>query len=119
MLDARRQEVYWQRFRVEADRLVPLVPAVVSAPEDAVHGLDRPCVLIGDGALTYRSRLRERLGADFNIGPVFQHAIRAGVIAFVARERLAQAENDLATLVPEYIRPSYAQEPVDKPNLNR
>lgn len=119
MLDARRQEVYWQRYRFDADQLVALTPEAVSAAEDAVHGLDRPCVLIGDGALTYRSRLRECLGAGFNIAPVFQHAIRAGVIAFMARERLAQSGDDLATLVPAYIRPSYAQEPVDKPGLNR
>jgi hypothetical protein len=55
------------------------------------------------------------LGADFDIAPVFQHAIRAGVIACMARARLAQTENELLSLVPEYIRSSYAQEPIDKP----
>ena len=119
MLDARRQEVYWQRFCFEDRRLAALVPAAVSAPEVAVDGLTDPCVLIGDGALAYEARLRERMGADFRMAPDFQHAIRAGVIAHIARERLAQAANDLATLVPAYIRPSYAKEPVDKPGLNR
>ncbi len=114
MLDARRREVYSGRYRVEDDELVPLVPDTVGAPEEAVSAAARPCVLIGDGALAYRARLEAVLAEGLQMAPAFQHAIRAGAIARVARPRIDRGENDLAHLVPKYLRPSYAQEPVDK-----
>lgn len=119
MLDARRKEVYCARYICKAGEIVCLAPESVCSPEDAVRDLQKPCVLIGDGALTYRSRLEAVLGKDFQIVPPFQHPIRAGAIAFAARPRLARAENDLSRLVPVYLRPSYAQEPVDKSGINR
>jgi tRNA threonylcarbamoyladenosine biosynthesis protein TsaB len=119
MLDARRREVYCARYRFEAGRLVELAPETVCAPEDAVRDLAAPCVLIGDGALAYRSRLQALLGCDFEMAPAFQHPIRAGVLAHIARPRLERSENDLQTLVPMYLRPSYAQEPIDNRDNNR
>ncbi len=114
MLDARRDEVYCGRYRFEKDALVRLGPETVCAPEDAVRDVTRPCVLIGDGVPVYQSRLEAVLGDDRLIAPPFRNAIRAGAIAFAARERIASGENHLEQLIPMYLRPSYAQEPVDK-----
>ncbi len=114
MLDARRREVYSGRYRVAGDELVCLSDDTVCAPEEAVRDAARPCVLIGDGALAYRSRLEAELAGGILMPPSFQHAIRAGAIARAARARVDRAENDLPHLVPKYLRPSYAQEPVDK-----
>ncbi len=119
MLDARRNEVYCGHYRFAQGELVPLGPEAVCTPEAAVRDVDRPCVLIGDGAQVYRSRLAAVLGDDLLIGPPFRDAIRAGAIAHVSRGRIARGENDLAQLVPMYLRPSYAQEPVDKPGDKR
>ncbi|MDJ0723182.1 MAG: tRNA (adenosine(37)-N6)-threonylcarbamoyltransferase complex dimerization subunit type 1 TsaB [Desulfobacterales bacterium] len=114
MLDARRQEVYSGRYRVAQNKIIRLAPDAVCAPEEAVREASRPCVLIGDGAVAYRARLEEILAEDLLMPPSFQHAVRAGAIALAARPRVDRAENDLAHLVPKYLRPSYAQEPVDK-----
>ena len=114
MLDARRREVYSGRYRVAGDELICLAPDAVCAPEEAVRDAARPCVLIGDGALAYRSRLAAVLADGLLMPPSFQHAIRAGAIARVARPRIDRGENELPHLVPQYLRPSYAQEPVDK-----
>ncbi|MBL0715336.1 MAG: tRNA (adenosine(37)-N6)-threonylcarbamoyltransferase complex dimerization subunit type 1 TsaB [Desulfosarcina sp.] len=119
MLDARRQEVYWACYAFSDGDLVTVAPETVGAPEEAVRDLERPCVLIGDGALAYRSRLQDTIGEGFRLAPPFQHLIRAGAIAFVARPRLEKWENDCQTLAPLYIRPSYAKEPVDKSGQNR
>ncbi len=119
MLDARRQEVYAGRYRFEGGKIVCLAPDTVGAPEAALGEVSRPCVLIGDGALAYASRLKAVWGDDLLIGPAFQHAIRAGAIAQAARPRIENGANDLLPLVPMYLRPSYAQEPVDKMRVNR
>ena len=119
LLDARRKEVYCAHYRYQAGELETVRPATVCAPEDAVRDPGRPCVLVGDGALAYGSRLKDCLGADFLMAPRFQHAIRAAAIAWAARPCLAQARDERPTLVPLYLRPSYAKEPVDKPDANR
>lgn len=119
MLDARRQEVYCARYRFQDGRLVALTPETVCPPEAALKDAGTPVVLIGDGARAYRDRLAALLGPHFDLAPAFQHPIRAGVLAIIARPRLEQSENDLETLVPQYIRPSYAREPVDNPGESR
>lgn len=119
MLDARRQEVYCARYRFEAGRLACMAPETVCAPEDAVRGVEEPCLLIGDGALAYQSRLQAALRNNFKIVPSFQHPLRAGAVAFAAHPQLKQGQNELEKLVPVYLRPSYAQEPVDNQGVNR
>ena len=114
MLDARRREVYSGRYRVTGGELICLAPDTVCAPEEALRQAARPCVLIGDGAIAYRSRLEAVLNDDLLMPPPFQHTIRAGAIALAARPRVDRAENDLTRLVPKYLRPSYAKEPIDK-----
>ncbi len=119
LLDARRREVYTARYRFAKGELVCLAPETVCAPEDAVRDMEGPCVLIGDGVSVYADRLSAVLGDAFRVAPPFQHYVRAGAIAFAARPRIASAANDLMQLVPMYLRPSYAQEPVDKSGKNR
>ncbi len=119
MLDARRREVYCAHYRYQAQVLETVRPETVCAPEDAVRDLEQPCVLIGGGVRAYRSRLRECLGPDFLTAPRFQNAIRAAAIAWAARPYLSQGGDEQQTLVPLYLRPSYAKEPVDKSDVNR
>ena len=118
-LDARRREVYCARYRFDAGEIVPLTPETVCPPEDAVRGLDDAAVLIGDGVVAYQARLRAVRGGSFQMLPAFQHAIRAAAIAWTAWPRIERGENELAPLAPQYLRPSYAQEPLDKQGVNR
>lgn len=119
MLDARRSEVYAARYRFEGRALQCLVPETVCAPEDAVRGLDEPCVLIGDGVLAYHARLEAVLGDGLQRMPPFQHFIRAGAIAFAARSQIEKGGNQIDELVPQYLRPSYAKDPIDNQVVNR
>jgi tRNA threonylcarbamoyladenosine biosynthesis protein TsaB len=109
MLDARRKEVYAARYIHRDGALKSLAAERALAPEDAVAGLVESCLLVGDGALAYAERLRAALGAYMQMALPFQHIIRASTVAFLARERLAGADERM-TLTPRYLRPSYADQ---------
>lgn len=111
MLDARRAEVYYARYRAVEGRLDALIDARVGPPEQAAAGLDRPGLFVGEGALAYAERLKQAAGRNWHLAAASQHEIRAAHLAELAREGLRQGQNELLTLVPHYLRPSYAQPP--------
>lgn len=110
MLDARRKEVYAARYirQGEAFKMVGAEQAL--SPEAAVDGIDTPCLLVGDGAVAYADRLGMVLGGQMQLALPFQHMIRASTVAFLAREKLTAARDERMTLVPRYLRQSYAEE---------
>jgi tRNA threonylcarbamoyladenosine biosynthesis protein TsaB len=109
MLDARRKEVYTARYLRQATVLKPLAAEGAMSPEAAVEGLEGPCLLVGDGALAYETRLRKTLGPHMALALPFQHIIRASTVAFLARERLPHMDERM-TLTPRYLRPSYVDQ---------
>lgn len=110
MLDARRKEVYTAHYIREGLGLKMMRAEQALSPEAAVQGIGTPCVLIGDGALTYADGLRDILGDLMQMALPFQHIIRASTVAFLARARLIDTRDECLTLVPHYIRKSYAAE---------
>jgi len=110
MLDARRKEVYTAHYRRDGRELKRVGAEQAISPEGAVQGLSAPCVLIGDGAVTYAERLRAILGDKMQMALPFQHIIRASTVAFLARERLVGTRDERLTLAPHYIRKSYVEE---------
>ena len=110
MLDARRKEVYTAHYRRDGRELKRVGAEQAISPEGAVQGVSAPCVLIGDGAVTYAERLRAILGDKMQMALPFQHIIRASTVAFLARERLVGTRDERLTLAPHYIRKSYVEE---------
>ncbi|MGD9331364.1 MAG: tRNA (adenosine(37)-N6)-threonylcarbamoyltransferase complex dimerization subunit type 1 TsaB [Desulfobacterales bacterium] len=110
MLDARRKEVYTARFIFNDRDLQRQRPERALPPEEALEGVEGACVLVGDGAVTYGDRLRARLGPQMRMALPFQNIIRASTVAFLARQRLADRQDERASLAPHYIRKSYVEE---------
>jgi tRNA threonylcarbamoyladenosine biosynthesis protein TsaB len=108
MLDARRKEVYSARYLRRNGTLQCLAAERALAPEAAVEGVAAPCLLVGDGALAYETRLAGVLGAHMRLALPFQHIIRASTVAFLAREVLGEGMDERPTLAPRYLRKSYA-----------
>ena len=109
MIDARRQEVYWAQFQMGKNRLEMTTPVSLSAPEKVVDDLPQDALLVGSGALLYRSLFETRCPFVAVADPS-QHMIRGASVGMLALERLARHEVDsIDTLEPEYIRKSDAQ----------
>lgn len=110
MLDARRKEVYSARYIREGETFKMVGAEQALSPEAAVDGIDMPCLLVGDGAVTYADRLGMVLGGRMQLALPFQHMIRASTVAFLGREKLTEARDERMTLTPRYLRQSYAEE---------
>lgn len=108
VLDARRGEVFSQRYRGEQ----ALEPERLCRPEALAAELaasPEPLLLAGDGALLYRELLAR---GPASLAPEGCHLIHARHLALAARERVAAARFDeLAALVPRYLRASDARLP--------
>lgn len=111
LVDARKGEVYSALYQADGGggmtRLVP--PAAVS-PERLAEQIERPTLVCGDGWLSYRSLLEDRLGPLAIPAPAPCHAVRAGFVAELARARLlAGGSQDPMESIPLYVRPSEAE----------
>lgn len=108
VLDARRGEVFAQRYRGER----ALEPERLCRPEALAAELAEssdPLLLAGDGALLYRELLARE---PASLAPEGCHLIHARHLALAARARVAAGHFDeLATLVPRYLRASDARLP--------
>lgn len=115
MIDARRGEVYHARFRWKNDRLVRLSGDAVGGVDDALDGIDRPCLLIGNGGLLHRERIREKSGGLCEVAPWGNHCPRATDVAKAARVRFDKPEaTHPGQLRPMYLRRSDAQSAASK-----
>ena len=111
VLDARRAEVYYAFFRDGE----PLGAEALARPAELAGELGRrgePVLLAGDGALLYREELLSGGGGSCRLAPESCHAIRARYLVEAAVPRLEAGEaDDLAAVVPTYIRASDARLP--------
>jgi tRNA threonylcarbamoyladenosine biosynthesis protein TsaB len=111
VLDARRREVYLGLYRDGE----PLMSELVCAPSEVARRLPLDpgsnILLAGDGALAYRELLLSSLeGAALAVEG--RHDIEARDLARAALSRIAAGDaDDLAAVVPLYIRPSDAKLP--------
>ena len=110
LIDARRGEVYFSTYRMIDGVLVERHLEGVMRPEHALHSIDAPCTFVGNGAVLYRSLIRDNLGDGAYFAPASAHVIRASTVARLACKRLENGDSDEVThLVPAYVRKSDAQ----------
>ena len=109
-LDARKKEVYTQRFQWTGQDLVTVSEAQVLPPERVLRQLTGPVALVGDGVPLYRELILAILGQDALLPVATAHQSRASQAAWLAwrdyRRGLALGAEDL---LPTYIRPSDAE----------
>lgn len=109
-LDARKGEVYFSRYRFENGILKHKIADQVSNPVNAVEEIKEPCVFVGEGALTYKKLIIEKMGELAKFVPSGQNAIRALNVGLLGMERFEKNDtDDVADFVPKYIRKSDAE----------
>jgi tRNA threonylcarbamoyladenosine biosynthesis protein TsaB len=110
LLDARRGEVYFTRYRYEDGKLAQLIEEGVAPPGEAVAGLKEKSLFVGGGAMMYRDLLATSLGELARFAPAIQDTIRASTIARLSLPAFEDGpEDDIESLVPVYIRKSDAE----------
>ncbi|MGD8270362.1 MAG: tRNA (adenosine(37)-N6)-threonylcarbamoyltransferase complex dimerization subunit type 1 TsaB [Desulfobacterales bacterium] len=110
LIDARRGEVYFSTYRMIDGILVERHLEDVLRPDQALQSIDAPCTFIGNGAVLYRSIIRDNLGDDAYFSDPLAQYIRASTVACLAWNRLRNGNSDEVThFVPAYVRKSDAQ----------
>lgn len=110
MIDARRGEVYFSRYRFKGECLNKEMDDLVLSPEEAVEYVDKPCVFVGNGALTYRKTIQQLIDGETYFIPFYQSIIKASTVAHLSMSKFKSGEtDDISMLVPRYIRKSDAE----------
>ena len=110
LIDARRGEVYFSTYRVIDGALVDRYPEDVLRPDQALLNIDAPCTFVGNGAVLYRSIIRDNLGESAYFSHPSADLIRASTVARLAWKRLENGDSDeLTHFVPVYLRKSDAR----------
>jgi tRNA threonylcarbamoyladenosine biosynthesis protein TsaB len=110
LIDARRGEVYFSTYRVIDAVLAERHPEDVRRPDQVLHKIDAPCTFVGNGAVLYRSIIRDNLGDRAYFSHSSAHFIRASTVARLAWKRLGIGDSDERThFIPAYVRKSDAQ----------
>ena len=105
LLDARKGEVYFSGYRFEDGVLKKEIDEGVLPPRQAVCDIKEPSLLVGNGAWLYQDTLVETMGGMAFFAWPFQNTIRASTVARLSMSRFEKIEtDDVATLVPQYIR---------------
>ena len=110
LLDARKKEVYFCRYRFKDGELLKEKSEQVAAPDQALDDIHEPSLFIGNGALLYRDKISARLGGLAQFASATHHVIRASSVAGLSISRFNGAKtDDITLLVPHYIRKSDAE----------
>jgi tRNA threonylcarbamoyladenosine biosynthesis protein TsaB len=110
LLDARKGQVYFSRYRWEETDLTKECEEMVSAPGDMLAGIREPCVFVGSGVRLYQEMIKTQLGERAYFAPENQNIIRAATVARLGLRRFDhQTTDDIDRLVPHYVRKSDAE----------
>lgn len=110
LLDARKQEVYYCHYRFDGGKLARKIQESVGSPADVVREIREPCLFVGNGATLYQELISAELGKTALFADKNQHSIQASTVARLSLQRLSRRESDdVALLVPNYIRQSDAE----------
>ena len=110
LMDARKGEVYFSRYRYENGNLQKIVPVQVSTLDEVLSAINTACVFIGEGARLYQKKIIEKVGPYAAFALPIQNTIRASTIGQLSMSRFKQENtDDVARLAPEYIRKSDAE----------
>lgn len=100
-LDARRREVYWARYAVQAGALVRTAGPAVAPPADVAEAADSASIVAGSGAQLYAEQLHPTSALTH---------VDAGHLLAEAASQLA-AGADLSSTEPLYLREPDAAKP--------
>lgn len=110
LLDARRGEVYFSRYRFNGGILKKEIDEQVLSPGEAVCDINEACIFVGDGASVYQKLIRDKLGTLAHFALPRQSTIHASTIANIGMDRFKNNDtDDIRSFVPFYIRKSYAE----------
>jgi tRNA threonylcarbamoyladenosine biosynthesis protein TsaB len=110
LIDARKGEVYFSRYRCINGRLKKQTEEQVTRPEDALDDLKESCLFVGNGALLYKDMILKKLGALAAFAPMTHHTIRASAVAHLSMSKFSDKKADrLENFSPHYIRRSDAE----------
>lgn len=110
LIDARKGEVYFSRYRLRNGQLKKEADENVFTPEKALVDLNEPCLFIGDGALNYQQMILNKMGTSAFFASSFQNTIRASTVAYLSMKKFKNNDtDDVVRFVPHYIRRSDAE----------
>jgi tRNA threonylcarbamoyladenosine biosynthesis protein TsaB len=110
LLDARKKEGYFCRYRFRNEELVKQGDEKVGAPVEALRDIQEPCIFVGNAAQMYREKISAELGELAHFAARGQNAIRASSIAWLSMAGFSgRGNNDVELLTPRYIRKPDAQ----------
>ena len=110
ILDARKGEVYFSRYRFLNGHLKKQTKERVAPPDKAVDDLNESCLFVGNGALLYKEMILEKMGGLASIAPMIQNTIRASTMAYLSMAKFEKNDTDgIEKIMPYYIRKSDAE----------
>jgi tRNA threonylcarbamoyladenosine biosynthesis protein TsaB len=110
ILDARKGEVYFSRYRFISGHLKKQIKEHVATPDKAVDDLNESCLFVGNGALLYKEMILESMGEFASFAPTTQNTIRASTIAYLSMAKFENNDtDDIEKILPYYIRKSDAE----------
>jgi tRNA threonylcarbamoyladenosine biosynthesis protein TsaB len=110
MLDARKGQVYFARYRYLNGVLINESTARSLHPMQALENIAEPSVFIGDGAMIYKKLIIEQLGNLAYFAHSQHHVIKASVVAQLSLPKFLNGNTDsIDSLVPAYLRKSDAE----------
>lgn len=113
LIDARRGEIYASAAKVRLDgSMIETMGECVLPPDAVVEMLSRikgDLLLVGDGAIAYEGVLTNGLGKRAKMAAGAQVRPQAINLATLSLERLAKGGDDIASVVPNYVRRSDAE----------
>lgn len=110
VLDARKGEVYFSKYRFAKGILEEETSAQVLPPMEAVSGIKEPCIFVGDGAYLYKKEITLRLNGTASFAPPYYNILRASTVANLGLLSFKNGKtNNLGSLAPCYIRNSDAK----------
>ena len=110
LLDARKHEVYYCRYHFQDGELKKEGTEQVIAPAEVINDIRESCIFVGNGATLYKEEILEKLGELAHFAGWNQDNIRASSVAGLSLNRFIHHQtDDVALLVPHYIRKSDAE----------
>jgi tRNA threonylcarbamoyladenosine biosynthesis protein TsaB len=110
ILDARKGEVYFSRYRFLDGYLKKQTNERVALPDKAVDELNESCLFVGDGALLYKEMILSKMGEFASFAPMNQHMIRASTMGYLSMAKFENNDtDDFENILPYYIRKSDAE----------
>ena len=110
LLDARKHEVYYCRYHFQDGELKKEGIEQFVVPTEVINDIREPCLFVGNGATLYKEEILEKLGELAFFAGWNQNSIRASSVAGLSLNRFIHHQtDDVALLVPHYIRKSDAE----------